>query len=141
MPAEAVLQLGKLQGLTRLQLECGSFGPAPEYVHATPLQLAGALQSLTDLQQLSLGPIVWGAKNRGGSGGVGDMTWLGPQDVESAAALLRAVGSLPELDYVRLDVPVRLDFSAVQQLSGMLQQLLPSHLASSCKVSKDHVAL
>jgi hypothetical protein len=61
--------------------------------------------------------------------------------VDSMIALLRAVGSLRELESVHLEMPAIINDAGVQRLSGILEQLLPDYLVPCCKVTVNHVSI
>jgi hypothetical protein len=121
-----VQQLGRVQGLQQLMLRGG---PHRGELKATLEQLAAALQPLTDMRVLRIEGVtsVAGATAQEGSEDA-------YHDVEGVAAVLRVIGGMRKLVVLHLELPVRLTDAAVQQLTGMLGQLLPSWMVPYCKV-------
>jgi hypothetical protein len=68
----------------------------------------------------------------------------GSDCIEGVAALVEAIGGLQQLGTVQVRLPVELsssDAAAVQQLSGMRGQLLPSSLAACCIVETNLLSI
>jgi hypothetical protein len=99
-------------------------------------QLATALQPLTDLRALRIEGItsIAGATAREGSEGA-------YHDVEGVAAVLRAMGGMRKLVVLHVELPVHLTDAAVQQVTEMLGQLLPSWMVPYCKVQGDKLSI
>jgi hypothetical protein len=104
-------------------------------------QLAAVLTQLTGLQVLAL-DMRRGDMQEGSSFLEGMSTGGAASGyIESVAAIVQAIGGLQQLGTVKVQLPVELDDDAVQQLSGILGQLLPSSLAASCKVGTDLLSI
>jgi hypothetical protein len=135
-------QLPALQGLTSLSLDGVKVNNLVNLFasRVTTAQVAAAVQQLTALQHLSLTntkswcerqlPIsVCGAL--GGS--------MSTPAVRGVVALLQAVGSLQELSDVHVrwffdPFPLNVNDVEAQQVSGVLEQLLPPSLVPCCRV-------
>uniref|UniRef100_A0A383W3M9 Uncharacterized protein n=1 Tax=Tetradesmus obliquus TaxID=3088 RepID=A0A383W3M9_TETOB len=147
LPAAVLQQLGKLKGLTQLVLHASGVSGSSCSIESTPRQLAAVLQQLTKLRCLTIdgydsmavdGAAADTAAAGGGGGGDVDGDW---HSVDGVRAFLQAVGRLSTLQQATVVLPVRLQESAVQQLRGLLQQLLPKWLARCCEVQQDSVAV
>jgi hypothetical protein len=128
-----VQQLGKLQGLQELRLRGGV---QDGVVKATLEQLGAALQSLTDLRLLRIQGLssIAGAKAQEGS----EKAY---HDVEGVAAVLQAIGGMQKLVVLHVELPVKLTEAAVQQVTGMMGQLLPSWMAPYCQLQGDKLSI
>jgi hypothetical protein len=114
--ADVLQELGKLQGLTLLLLRTDLAGE----VAATHQQMGVVLQQLTRLQDLQL----QGLKVEPcqvSSGGAEAY-----HDVQGIEVLLQAICGLRMLDKVQVELLVRLEDTAVQQLSDMFAASLPA---------------
>jgi hypothetical protein len=136
-PAAVVQALSSLQGLTSLQL-CHSSGGSTQLpgvrgarLYSTVAELAAALAPLSALRCLQLCELM--SASCGLDGG---------DDLEGTAALLRALGGMPDLSSVEVLLHIKLQeapaAAAVQQLSAVAAQL-PSSLASSCEVTQQRL--
>jgi hypothetical protein len=104
-------ELGKLQGLTSLSLRTGFGGK----VAATHQQMEVVLQQLTRLQDLKLQTLKVEPCQVSGFG------IEAYHDVQGPEVLLQAVCGLCMLDKVQVELPVRLEDTAVQQLSDTFE--------------------
>jgi hypothetical protein len=127
-----VQQLGRVQGLQQLMMRGG---PHQGECKATVEQLAAALQTLTDLQALRIEGITSIA---GATAPEGDEDAY--HSVEGVAAVLRAIGGMRKLVVLHVELPVRLTDAAVQQVTGMLGQLLPCWMVPYCNVQGDKLS-
>jgi hypothetical protein len=130
MPAVVMQHLGRMQGLTALELE--GFAPLKASSSviasqdcATPAQLAAALRQLPALRYLKLFNDTWDTIMDIAPGLLGD-------DSNGVEELLQAIDSLKRLFAIRVDLPVRMKWVALRQLQ--MKQLVPNLLARDCRV-------
>jgi hypothetical protein len=115
--------IGELTGLTRLSFACCDSAARIEsgvQAQGTLEQLAGAVLKLTALQSLGLS----GLRMRGCDG----LQVSSAESVHTLAvvqALVAAIGSLPWLTELSVQLPVKLSHDAAEQQLDSLQQLLP----------------
>lgn len=120
--SDVLQQLSRVKGLTRLSL-CSDLLPAGRQA-ATHQQLGLLLQQLTALQDLS---ILNSNKDPEADEASSDDLFGGMQhNAAGIATLLQAICDLSVLERVQVDLPVRLEYGAVQQLSSMFAALLPA---------------
>jgi hypothetical protein len=139
-------QLGAFQGLTRLHMDSLTVA-APirnqcagmPYQGIDALQLAAVIQQLSALRSLTLTHFqCCSAASTDQRLRHAAIDLRGGRAFDSSAALIRAIGGLQDLVevIVQIELPPELPGAGVHQLSGMLDQLLPSSLASHCEVRK-----
>jgi hypothetical protein len=128
LAAAVIQQLGRLQGLTRLELSTSSsssvIGKNAVLLHVSPKQLAAALQPLKALRQLHVEGFGFA-----GSGGCSKANNSKPsgakqQPLEQVLALVEAVCRLlPGLDKLGLELRMPLAQKTVKQVVGLDKQL------------------
>jgi hypothetical protein len=133
MPAAAMQHLGRMQGLTALELECFAASSLKSRViasqdRATPAQLAAALRQLASLRHLKLFNDSWGCNYDSDL-----QAALHAEDCDGVEELLQAIDGLKHLFAIHVDLPVRMKWAAFRQLH--MQQLVPNLLARDCAVS------
>jgi hypothetical protein len=150
IPAAVLQQLSALQGLARLDLQLLDHHDACQAQYQ-PAVLAAALKPLSKLQQLQLilNPARYQASSSesivlSASGeqhaapAAGESEGSSPSsseqrgDAQGVAAFLQAIAGMSDLGQVYICLPVKLAEADAQQLSGMVQQLLPGWLGQCC---------
>jgi hypothetical protein len=131
LSSAALHNMQQLLGLTSLDLGLKDYGVSRTAAEVSFGEVASMLLQMPALQRLGLYGLRFAAtvvsKDRGGRRYM-------YHDGGGVAGLLQAVGGLRQLDYVLVNLRMKLQQEVVQELTGMLQQLLGMQLAPSCAI-------